>query len=60
MTSIGHKNESGFLSITKNDDFARCSELVVMLVIGLGAANYIKLVSQGSILDYKVSYRDQF
>ena len=31
-----------------------------MLVIGLGAANYIKLVSQRYVLDYKVSFRDQF
>jgi hypothetical protein len=56
----GHKNESGFFPIAKNDDFARCSNLVVMLVIGLGAANYIKLVSQRYVLDYKVSFRDQF
>jgi hypothetical protein len=33
--------------------------LVVMLVIGLRAANYIKLVSHGYILGYKVSFRDQ-
>ena len=36
------------------------SKLVVMLVIGLRAANYIKLVSHGYVLGYKVSFRDQF
>ena len=44
---VRHKNESGFSPITENDDFRRRSTLVVMLVIGLRAANYIKLVSHG-------------
>jgi len=45
---------------TENDDFTRRSMLVVLLVIGLRAANYIKLVSHGYVLGYKVSFRDQF
>jgi len=44
----------------ENDDFTRRCKLVVMLVIGLKAANYIKLVSHGYVLGYKVSFRDQF
>jgi hypothetical protein len=36
------------------------SMLVVMLVIGWRVANYIKLVSHGYILGYKVSYRGHF
>ena len=57
---VGHKNERGVPPITENDDFIRRSKLVVMLVIGLRAANYIKLVSHGYVLGYKVSFRDQF
>jgi hypothetical protein len=56
---VGHKNESEVPLITEND-FTRRSMLVVILVIGLRAANYIKLVSHGYILGYKVSFRDQF
>jgi hypothetical protein len=44
----------------ENDDFTHVLKLVVMLVIGLRAANYIKLVSQGYVLGYKISSRDQF
>ena len=33
--------------ITENDGFVPRSNLVVMLCIGIRAANYIKLVSQG-------------
>jgi len=34
--------------------------LDVMLVTGLKAANYIKLVSHDYILGFEVSFRDQF
>jgi hypothetical protein len=62
MTPIGSaiRMDVGASPITENDDFTRRSKLVVMLVIGLRAANYIKLVSHGYVLGYKVSFRDEF
>jgi hypothetical protein len=62
MTPIGSaiRMDVGSSPITENDDFTRRSKVVVMLVIGLRAANYIKLVSHGYVLGYKVSFRDEF
>ena len=62
MTPIGSaiRMNVGSPPIMENDDFTRRCKLVVMLVIGLKAANYIKLESHGYVLGYKVSFRDQF
>ena len=62
MTPIGSaiRMNVGSPPIMENDDFTRRCKLVVMLVIGLKAANYIKLVSHGYALGYEVFFRDQF
>jgi len=57
---VGHKTGRGFPPISENDDFTPRSKLVVMIVIRLRTANYIKLVSHGYVPGYKVSFRDQF
>ena len=48
-SGLGYGYERGLFPIEKMDDFKPHAELVVMLVIGLRAANYIKLVSQGYV-----------
>jgi hypothetical protein len=62
MTPIGSaiRMKVGFPPNHGERRFHTRSKLVVMLVIGLRAANYIKLVSHGYVLGYKVSFRDQF
>jgi hypothetical protein len=60
MTPIGSAIRMKVGSPFTENDFTRRSMLIVMLVIGSRAANYIKLVSHGSLLGYKVSFRDQF